>query len=244
MKTYIFHGRVIPERAQVNFEGPEIELTQPDSSLSFKFKVNIVLSEISVWVQTQIDPTDLLSLKNFLTDAVSFFVDCIGYDNGCAYTIELDSCTYNDGNDFIAFDVNIDELHEKLTWESGLDVIDAYGKGTDIQKAQLQRSVSELKRAIKTTYDTAFHVFRAIESLKRTFPGKTDLQMWQDMCEALNMSESYIAELRDKHALDQRHGGYTFMSSDERIEMLVKAKTVISRFVSYVRGGNEGQVTL
>ncbi len=54
MKTYLFHGRVIPERAQVNLTGlNEMEFIQTESDLRFKFKVSIILSEISVLVKSE-----------------------------------------------------------------------------------------------------------------------------------------------------------------------------------------------
>lgn len=231
METYIFHGRVIPERAHVNLTGlDEMEFIQPESGLQFKFKVSIVLSEISVWVKSEEEISDLTSLKNFVSDTVSFFVDCIGYDNGCGYVVEIDSCTYNNGRDLAVFGVNIDNLKEDGRWEPTLNVIAAYAQATDLQKQQLQRSLAELKRGIKISHDTGFHTYRAIESIKLTFN-----HSWDDMNAALNLNKTYTDGLRENHANPQRHGSYTFMSSEDRTEMLIKAKTIISRFVSYIR---------
>jgi len=231
MKTYVFHGRVIPERTQVNLTGlGEMDFIQPDSNLKFKFKVTIVLSEIVVWVKSEENISDILSLKNFITDTVSFFVDCIGYGNGCGYTVEIDTCSYNEGDDFTVFGVNIDDLKETNKWESTLKVIEAYIQGTDLQKQQLQRSLAELKRGIKISHDTGFHVYRTIESIKLTFNDS-----WDNMNEALNLNKTYTDQLRETHANPQRHGAYTFMTSADRIAMLIKAKTIISRFVSYIK---------
>jgi len=235
MATYIFHGIVIPERAQVNLTGLEpMEVIQPDSGLQFRIKVNIILSKISAYVTSERPISDLLSLKNYLTDTISFFVDCIGYDNGCGYVVEIDSCTHNEGNDFTVFGVNIDDLKEEGRWESTLNVIGAYTQGADSQKQQLQRSLEELKRGIKISHDTGFHVYRAIESIKLSFNDS-----WDDMNAALNLNRTYTDELRENHANPQRHGAYTFMSSADRIEILIKAKTIISRFVSYIRNSNQ-----
>lgn len=235
MKTYIFHGRIIPERAHVNLTGlNEMEFIQPESGLQFKFKVSIVLSEISVWVNSEEEISDLISLKNFVTDTVSFFVDCIGYDNGCGYAVEIDSCIYSEGNDFTVFGVNIDDLKEDGKWESTLNVIEAYARATDLQKQQLQRSLSEFRRGIKVSHDTGFHVYRAIESIKLAFNDS-----WNDMNTALNCDRTYTDSLRETHANSQRHGSYTFMTSADRTDMLIRAKTIISRFVSYIKNGSQ-----
>jgi len=187
-----------------------------------------------VWVKSEEDIPDILSLKNFVTDSVSFFVDCIGFDNGCGYVVEIDSCTYNEGNDFTVFGVNIKDLKDKGRWESTHKVIEAYSQGTDLQKQQLQRSLAELKRGIKISHDTGFHAYRAIESIKLSFNDS-----WDNLNAALNLDKTYTDQLREDHANPQRHGAYTFMTSADRIAMLIKTKTVISRFVSYIRNKNQ-----
>lgn len=235
MKTYIFHGKVIPERSQVNLTGlNEIEFLQPDSGTQFKFKLNIIHSQIAVWVESEEDISDLVTLKNFITATVSFFVDCIGYENGCGYTVEMDSCAYNEGKDFTVFGVNIDVLKEDNRWESTLNIIDAYSNATDLQKQQLQRSLAELKLGIKNSQDTGFHVYRGIESIKLSFNDS-----WDNMNAALNLSRTYTDQLRVNHANPQRHGAYTFMTSAVRVEMLVKVKTIISRFAAYIRNNSQ-----
>jgi len=244
MKTYIFHGRVIPERAHVQLTGlDEMEIVQPESGLRFKLKVSIVLSVISATVTSEDEISDLLSLRNFLIGAISFLVDTIGFDKGCGYTIEMDSCTYEEGKKFIVFGVNIDELKEEGRWETTLDLIQAYQRATDEQKQQLQRSLAEFRRGIRVSNDTGFHVYRAIESLQLTFTGNTEAQKWNNMNGALNLNRTYTDDLREDHANPQRHGAYTFMSSDDRTEMLIKAKTIISRFVSYIKNNNQNLST-
>jgi hypothetical protein len=235
MKSYLFYGRVIPERTHVNLTGlDELEINQPESSLKFKLKVTILLSVISATVTSEEEISDLLSLRNFVTDAISFFVDVIGFENGCGYTVEIDSCTYNDSKKFIVFGVNIDDLKEENRWETTLDVFQAHQIATDTQKLQLQRSMAEFRRGIKVNHDTGFHAYRAIESIKLAFNDS-----WDDMNTALNLNKTYTVSFKENHADAQRHGGYTFMTSKDRIHMLTKAKTIISRFVSYIKNNSQ-----
>ncbi len=235
METYIFHGKVLPERTHVNLTGlPPINIIQPESNLNFELKISILLSEISAYVTSEEVIPDLISLKNFVTDAISFLVDCIGYENGCSYLTEIDSCSYNKGNDFVVFGVDISELKNSNNWESALNVIKAHSQGSDLQKQQLQRSLAELRRGIKITHDTGFHAYRAIEAIKLSFDDS-----WEKTNTALNLKQTYSDDLRKNHGNPQRHGSYTFMSSQERVEMLIKAKTVISRFVSFIQNNNQ-----
>lgn len=233
MNLYTFYGRVIPERTMVNFRGLGwTEFVQPDSDLHFQIKIDINLSIITVFVKSEDQIQDTVTLKNYVSNMVSLFVDCIGFSNGCSYNIEIDSCTYNDGEDTQVFGVQISELTDTNAYDVTIVLMSAYFVANSTQKMQLQRSLEELKMGIKLPHDTAFHAYRAIESIRQSFAS------WEEMNENLNLNQSYTRQLKEDHADLQRHGTYTFMTSDQRTEMLLKSKTIINRFVKYIQNGN------
>lgn len=235
---YFFNGKVLPERTNVNLYGLDwFTFEQPDTNMHFKLKVHIYLSQILVTVDSEIEITDLVTLRNYLFNVISFFVDCIGYENGCGYTIEITSCTYDNGNAATVFGVNIDNLKNtdiNSQWGSTTDLIESFRKANTEQQPQLQRAIADFRSGILVSHDTGFYVYRAIESIQVAFNNS-----WIEMNTALNLNKTYTDYLRENHGRLQRHGKYTFMTSNQRIDMLIRAKTIISRFVFYINNSSQ-----
>ncbi len=235
MNIYTFKGKVLPERASVNITGLDwIEIKQPDSHITFKVKVTIILSQISATVKSQGKITDLASVKNYLHDTVSFLVDSIGFNNGCGYNIEITECTYDNGNNVVVFGVNINELENKGIWEDTFGIIKATNMATQIQQFQLHRALADIRQGVLISYDTGFYAYGAIEAIRVAFNNS-----WDEMNLALNLKPSYIENMRKEHGNPQRHREYTFMTHEKRVDMLIRAKNILSRFVSYIKNGNQ-----
>lgn len=233
--TYYFSGMVLPERADVNFSGLKwLEISQPDSDLSFRLNLQIYKSQISATAKSNKKIDDIITLKNCVHSTVSFFVDSLGFDLGCGYNIEITKCTFNGGDDVVIFGVNIDALKkEENKWVSALAVLRASQEANEVQQIQLQRALSDFKNGILISNDTGFYAYRAIEAIKTAFDDS-----WDKMNQSLKIARNYTEDLRVKHGNPQRHGNTTFMTSEDRIDMLLRAKNIISRYVTYLNNGN------
>lgn len=230
MNSYIFSGKVLPERANVSITPLEINMDAIDADISGIATVSIAVSQVSVVLNTNSD-SSLLTLKNYMEYLVRTLIDAYGYLSGRGYDVEITSVVNPEGN-YSVFGVGIPELENSqndrpLSFQQLL---------TAMAKSQhLHRALADLREAIKSPVDTGFFCYRAVESIRQNFKREEedDAKSWESLRKSLLIDRSWIDKIK-KFADTARHGDTPYISGKDRILIMQHAWKVIDRFCLYV----------
>jgi hypothetical protein len=245
MKTYVFSGRVIPERDALTISNPvPFKLSIPGTKSPLNGTANIQSSQISVTIS---DPegVDIYTLKNYVQDGIRVLVDSFGYLIGGGFDIEFDHAVDNEGNQTV-FRVVMKELFESRNERPFSQENLAAFFILVSNSPQLCMALSNLRESIRSPSDTGFHCFRAIESLRQHFVTKEDkekIDSWRRMNLTLRLDESWTKKLDTMSFTDlsqaQRHGEGRAMTWPERLSAMQRAWKVVDRFCTYLKNGNK-----
>ena len=230
MNSYMFSGKVLPERANVEIRLPEFKMDAIDAGISGTVIVTIIASQVSVVINTNSD-SDIWTLKNYIEYIVRSLVDAFGYLSGRGYDVEITSVVDHEDK-YTVFGVGIHEL-EKSYKDRPLSFVQLL---TAMEKSQnLHRIIGDLREAIRSPHDAGFHCYRAIESIKMSFmeEGDSDTKGWENLRKSLRIDRSWIDQVK-KFADPVRHGGTIYISGDDRIVILQHTWKLIDRFCIYV----------
>lgn len=86
---YTFCGKVLPERASVTIPQVSYRLYQPDSGVDGTCIVSINLSQVTARFVAAQMVEDLLTLRNYIQDAIRMELDILGFVNGAGYGLEI-----------------------------------------------------------------------------------------------------------------------------------------------------------
>jgi hypothetical protein len=101
MATYIFNGKVISERANVNISPVSVSLKARDAGFSGEAIVSIACSQISIKLDTTYVAVSLDTMKNYVEYLVRTLVDSYGYLSGRGYDVEITSVVDPNGQQTI-----------------------------------------------------------------------------------------------------------------------------------------------
>ncbi len=244
MTVYVFSGRVVPERAEVELKSEPfvpfpIDLEVDSESLIGKIRVKVSLnvSQLAVIVETRQEVPEIETLKNLIEQVVRAAVDTYGYLTGRGYDVEITSVVRPDGQLSLVFGVGILEL-EKTGPERDRSFNDLFE--LEMESPQLRQALADLREAIRSPLDTGFFCFRAIECLRQAFVDATDGDnrdpSWERLREALRVDRAWFKSV-ETFAVPARHGRFHSVSSQQRIEMMKRTRNVVARFVEYARIG-------
>lgn len=229
-QTIHFTGTVHPERACVN-----ISKLSVDSNLG-QIEIEIGCSVVSVILLTE-SSMDIVTLKNGVTDFVAGIVDALGYVNGCGYFVEIKHAANMETSECMTFGVNFpifNERYPKKEWDERINNIVSLMAGQ--RGLYLSRALADMREAIRSAKDTAFFVFRAIETLKQYFGHKfgisDDGKKWCKMAHEIGGDERETKFIRG-FSDDNRHGVPVELTADKRLELLETAARIIDRFIEY-----------
>lgn len=237
MSTYIFSGKVMPERAAVDVSAPiQLQVQAKDAAISVEAIISIGVSQVSVLVKTKDENVDLPTLKNYVEYLVRAEVDALSYLWGRGYDIEITSAVDSNGKQ-VVFGVGIPEL-EKTQSERPLSLKALWE--VVYRSEHLRRALGDLREAIRSPLDTGFFCYRAVECIRQSFrkeeDGDDDRLSWERLRNALRIDRSWIEELK-KFANPQRHGDTPYMSGGDRVSAMQCAWKVIDRFCVYAHRG-------
>ena len=232
MNSYIFSGKVLPERANVNITPIELKIDAIDAGISGTAVVSIDVSQVSVVLNTNSN-SDLMTLKNYVDYSVRTLIDAFGYLSGRGYDIEITSVVNHEGKHAV-FGVGIPEL-EKSQKERPLSfqqLLEAMAKSQ-----YLHRALSDLREAIRSPVDTGFFCYRAVESIRQNFKNDNDndAKSWENLRKSLLIDRSWIDKIKE-FADKARHGETPYISGKNRILIMQHTWKVIDRFCLYVYG--------
>lgn len=234
MITYIFSGKVMPERANVSVDATRVNIKAIDAGFSGEAIVSISFSQVSVKLSTTDIDVGLFTLKNYVEYLVRALVDAYGYISGRGYDVEITSVVDPNGEQ-VVFGVGIKEL-EKAEDERPLsfsEVLSVMSKSP-----HLHRALGDLREAIRSPFDTGFFCYRAVECLRQSFRKEEDgdnrKPSWERLRSALRIDQSWIDAIK-RFADPQRHGSPAYMSGGDRVSVMQHVWRMIDRFSIYVK---------
>lgn len=236
MKTYIFSGKILPERANVDVTPLEIDLSAGSANFKGKAIINISVSQISVVLNVETD-IDIFTMKNAVEHTVRVLIDTYGYISGRGYDIEITSVVDPDNKQTV-FGVGIPEL-EADQKERPLHFSETLQLA--LKSRQLQHAFFNLREAIRSPWDTGFFCYRAIECIRQDFKettGKDETKSWEKLRKNLKIEKSYFDKVI-KFAFPQRHGSMPEMTGAERVELMKSAWAVVDRYALYLQNGRK-----
>lgn len=242
MARYIFSGRILPERVAAGIVPPQkLSIEIPDANLSFEVTISVHASQVSVIVDAASGAIDIPTVRNYVEWSVRMLFDGYGYINSLGYDVEITSVVGPNGEHTV-FGVDLNTPGES---ESGppVEFAELWKLLTSgPESAALQRALADLREAVRKPHDTGFFCYRAVESLRQAFvepqDGDNSKLSWERIRSALRIDRSWIT-LLEQFGKPQRHGETSYMSGDERIRALKRARRVVARYIEYTRGGCE-----
>ena len=239
MATYIFAGKVFPERADVNIQISPIEVQIKEAGLQFQARISIGASQVSVVVDTEEEVSELSTLRNYIEWYVGVAVNALGYLGGRGYDVEITSVVGSSGTPWHVFGVGVPAL-ERSKSERPVNFSGLWNLlMSDERAVPLERALANLREAIRAPHDTALFCHRAIESLRQMFGDASDddtKPSWKRMGASLRVERSWIGPLIEP-GQQLRHGEPRFSSGAERETFMLLTWKVIDRFIEYARGG-------
>ena len=234
LESYLFYGIVLPERAQLSLSF-EVSFSQLSSGLPGKARVNIVLNQIAVWIETD-EEWNIFDLRNVVKTLLQNYLAMIGYLKGYAYDLEI---------------TRVLNPNKKVDYVFGIDIpcIEERNKSIDLEKALLElrnkttgesgvlisRCLNDLISSMRHADDTGFYCYRAIESLRHhcaAIHGLSEAdkkQQWKKFNEISGCDQNAILPI--KEAADPlRHGEASKMTSEQRANLFKLTWDVVDAY--------------
>lgn len=238
---YVFYGKVHPERADVNvFKPIKYTIKIPYFNISGTMEVNILCSQITAILSMSKPIDDIGTIKCTIEGLIKQQIDALGFCLGCGYDAEIIGVVNPlNAGETIVFGVNIPVLEaqkeRRMQKLEGLVSLLSTGKGL-----YLQLCLSDLREAIRSTRDTGFFCYRAVESLRQHFvieKGiKKDGVSWEKLRCELGVEREIIDFIKE-FADPVRHGYIIEIPPSERADILSKTWDVVDKFIEYGLNG-------
>jgi hypothetical protein len=235
---YIFSDKVLPERTVVGL-GPfhNLFFKQQDVNIEGNLTFSIQHSIISIQFETEKEISDYSTLRAYISRAVQFQVDILGYELFCGYRIEITQLNYPE---HIVFGVseNFSEKSQEIINSNVIGIIDTFLKeNKELETNYLMLILADIREATLQTHMTPFYCFRAIESIKNFFGAKYDIKkddkQWEKLKEELNIERTIIDEVK-KFADPIRHGDIGQVISWEKWKgILLTTRQLIDKFIEW-----------
>lgn len=238
MQTYLFEGVVLPERAQISVQF-SIQFTHITLGFTGKADVSVVLNQVAVWVDSEAE-WNIFDLRNTIRNLLKNELAVIGYLEGLAYDLEVTRVLNRTlGIDYV-FGIDIPCIAER---NKAIDKLERQKvirqKSIGREGVLLHRCFNDLAMAMKSSEDTGFYCYRAIESLRQHCIIRFSLQsdnktkQWQKLREIAGCDESTIREI--KSAADPlRHGDILSITSHDPEALFTKTWNVVDGYIQNV----------
>lgn len=239
MDTYIFTGKVLPERADVHIPTMTIDISSntEGAQLEGRIIISIKYSQISATLIVETNQ-DVPTLKNSVEHMVKTLVDSFGYLSGRGYDTEITTCTDSQGN-LTVFGIGIPELESEAS-QRPLNLIDLYTRSVSPSK-DLQHALGNLRESIRSQWDTGFFCYRAVECIRKYFVQEgdsNDNSSWERLRGTLRIDRSWIDVIKNT-ADEQRHGYTPEFTYEERVRIMKHAWKIIDRFSIFMMNNQE-----
>ena len=238
MTTYLFQGKVHPERAPITLQC-SLGFTHLASAEIATARISILLNQIAVWVDTTMT-WNIYDLRNVVKAIVSNELELVGFVNGCVYDVEITRVLNQQLEVDEVFGVDIPCIVERNQQVNLADRVAAIrGKTAGPEGIFLRRCFADLVSAMRNADDTGFYCYRAIESLRQHCIVKFGLDptnkrdQWSKFRDVAACSEDVLRQLEES-ARASRHGEVVSISSDQRKNLFLLAWEVVDGYLKSV----------
>jgi hypothetical protein len=238
MPQYIFHGRVLPERAQVNLQIGEVVYGSHEAP-SLRLSVNIFVNQVAAFATT--DDEDIFTLRNFVHDFISGHLSVLGFTHGHAYDLEITRVlTPNMSTDYI-FGIEMPCIAQQQERRAEVLSPEVLGRLTmENHGHYLRRFFTDFTLAMKHAIDTGFYCYRALEALRQHCAATTGLEATRDNKAAQwELFRSTSQTSREDFlpittaAEVVRHGGVENITDEQRQRLLVATWTIAEKYLRH-----------
>ncbi|ALP62843.1 hypothetical protein [Paraburkholderia caribensis] len=235
MLTYLFFGKVLPERAQLSVSEIRFEMRDATSDVTRVLFVEIIYNQVVARIETDTPLDDHFTAKNAVDDAVRTILDGVGF--GMAHAYDLDLVQFADpvSPRKQVFGINI---------PAASGIADSFGVNFEVIWTVLsapngwlvRRALSDMRESIHSAADTAFFIYRAIETLMSGYASANQLppkssSTWESFRSRYGLEEQAIKNIK-LLADPMRHGRVVEikgMSDDERSQLFRDGWTMVSK---------------
>lgn len=234
MPTYIFQGRVLPERAQLTMDIRKIGIRTQNQD--WILSVSIILNQITVFLDA--DSDDIFTLRNFVHDFLSAQLSVTGFTHGHYYDVEItrvvtpdQRCDYVFGIEMPCISLRRESLVPSMSPEAlGMLTLATHGHF-------LRRFFTDFTLAMKNAIDTPFYCYRSIEALRQHCAacnyqqtGKADkAKQWELFKQRSETSKEDILQITEA-SHDVRHGGIKDITDEQRQVLLTRTWEIAERY--------------
>ena len=225
---YFCAGRVHPERDHVGFS--QIKMTAGGGA---KAAVSCDASQIIVVLEHPSD--DLNVAYNVASGVADIVVEALGFSYGISYSAEIIQVTAEDGISHVFGARTIStESGQTLKVENFQDTFNQAFKlsGPNIF---FRWALHDYLRAFNNSKDCPAYCYRAIESIRSAFQGKTENDQWNAMHSALGTNRSTIINTVKNYADPIRHGKHDApdITHNQRWEMLRPTRDILLEYMKH-----------
>lgn len=239
MAIYQFLCRIRPETASIRLQVAQPPLTLTVSGTeadlcTLRFLLSGANVVLHVTTSTQIK--DIATLQNQIQTVTDSIFDGVCYYTGQVVSVAITSVIL-DPPWLISFENKSDAIAEQAL-EAALPQ-DCFFE-LAVSSTHLRSALADLREAVRSPNDTGFFAYRSVEAIMQAFKDDADdsRKAWRNLRENLRISEDYLKGMT-VFATSNRHGALTPMSSSERESLIIKARSVIHRFATYLRNASK-----
>ena len=239
MEIVHFLGHVEPQTVQVSIgHAPLIKWEAPEHNLSMEFTTHIAASKIDVECKVnRYGPELLVELRLRALDLCRASVNLVAMKMGFGLTTILDRFVDPSGA-IMAIHVHNSDLAALCTAFDLTTNFDAVHLLV-LQDVRLSVILNDMISGLTTTHTAQISCARVLDGLKHHIAsaGTPDSVAWQQMRDALNVSEKYLKFVTE-HSREPRHGKLPIISENDQREILRRTWIVMNRYLEHLKMGN------
>lgn len=235
--TYVFTGRVLPERVIVSISEFKFEIPGLPGLPRGTLFIEIIQSQIFARFISDNELEEEFTLRNLIEDVSKSLLDALGFFKGYAYDVEIVHAMRPDTGGKRVFGIDIPILKGACDAE-GVTLGHIFAVVLAQNGIFFRRALADLREAIKSPQDTGFFCYRAIESLMRGSatrqnPVPQDSAAWSSFRMTYNVDRQDIDDIK-QFADPVRHGNYSQskpMTDQDRADILKKAWKIVNQYL-------------
>ncbi|MBB1331166.1 hypothetical protein H5087_17600 [Pseudoalteromonas sp. SR43-7] len=221
---YFISGKVLPERAAVQFSEIAMDMKQHGY-----LKITCDAGQLNAIFDTPIK--DIVSAKLTVEHNAQMIVSALGFSLNCGYSVEIINVFGSDEQDqAVVFGVKADtknEFEQTKVFNDSLHF--------SVKNVYFRMALRDYMRAITDTMDCAFYCYRALEAITKSYNTGQGSQGWLDLHKDLGTNREDVDTKITNFASPVRHGRWAEVkstTSKERMEMLSYTQSVLLKFLA------------
>jgi hypothetical protein len=235
MERYLFLGTVFPQRAQISMSFV-LKSRHLYSGRSCDANVNIILNQMVAWIDSEHE-WDIFDLRNIVISMVENRLAIVGYLKGFSYNLDVSRIICQSREIDYVFGIDIPCLAERGKHiDLEIEMQKICQKTTGDVGVLLHRCFTDLSAAMRHADDTAFYLYRAIESLRlhcaavHGIVAADKAATWKKFREVSHCEENVLRTI--KEAADPlRHGAPSGVTGSDREKLFMTTWEIVETYL-------------